>query len=508
MPGKRVTQQQEIIYMSERSKGRIQAVSAAKAGFSERTGRSVEKRQPSKSPPPQRHWRTRQNPFEGVWENELVPMLEAQPELQPITLLEHLQITYPDDFPDSLLRTLQRHVKTWKAIHGPEKEEMFRQNHPPGRLGLSDFTTLKGVTVSIQGVALQHLLYHFRLACSGWSHLKVVLGGESFTALAEGLQEALWRLGGVPDEHRTDSLSAAFKNLTQDEQQDITERYQQLCQDYQMTPTRNNRGESHENGSIEASHGHMKRRIKQGLLLRGSSDFESIEAYQAWLDGIVCQHNRRNAKSVTVERAHLKALPVTKSVDYTELNARVSCASTIDVRRTTYTVPSRLQGECLRIHLYHDRLVCYLGMAHVITLARVYSIGKTTRARQVDYRHVIHSLVKKPAAFRFSQLRDDLLPNDNYQRIWRYVEKHKPGKASCHYIVQCLYLAATQQCERELAQAVLASIERGSLLSLGQLTQRFGKPSLQAPPVIAVEQHDLSAYDALLPPATREANHA
>ena len=241
--------------------------------------------------------------------------------------------------------------------------------------------------------------------------MKVIEGGESFTALAEGLQEALQRLDGAPLEHRTDSLSAAFKNLSREAQEDITARYESFCKHYSMKATRNNPGASHENGSIESPHGHLKRRIEQALVLRGSCDFKSTHAYQDFIDSVVQQHNRRNAKAIKIERHALQALPKHNAIDYTEVSATVSCASTIDVRRVTYTVPSRLQGETLHVRLYHDRLACYLGQQHVVTLNRIYPTGKTNRARQVDYRHVIHSLVKKPQAFRYSQISYDLLPN-------------------------------------------------------------------------------------------------
>jgi hypothetical protein len=131
-----------------------------------------------------------------------------------------------------------------------------------------------------------------------------VLGGESFSALAEGLQAALWRLGGAPLEHRTDSLSAAFKNLSLEAQEDLTERYEALCRHYAMVATRNNRGRSHENGAVESPHGHIKRRIAQALLLRGSADFASLEDNRQWLDalvgrftGVVARHWPSSARS-------------------------------------------------------------------------------------------------------------------------------------------------------------------------------------------------------------------
>lgn len=191
--------------------------------------------------------------------------------------------------------------------------------------------------------------------------MKVILGGESYTALAEGLQNALWCLGGSPKEHRTDSLSAAFKNLSSEDENDQTQRYRDFCVYYGMTPTRNNRGVSHENGGIESPHGHLKRRIKQAFLLRGSCDFDSVEAYQSWIEKIVSQHNRRNAKAVDIEKLALQPLPTYKTADYTVLPVKVSSSSTMRVKASLYTVPSRLKGTSLQVHLYHDCLSCYLG---------------------------------------------------------------------------------------------------------------------------------------------------
>ena len=143
---------------------------------------------------------------------------------------------------------------------------MFRQTHEAGRMGLSDFTEMGDLGVTVLGVALDHRLYHFRLVCSGFEHAHVILGGESYVALAEGLQNALWALGGAPREHRSDSLSAAFRNLDADAREDLTSRYDALCAHYLMEPTRNNRGVAHENGSIESSHGHLKRAVHDALL--------------------------------------------------------------------------------------------------------------------------------------------------------------------------------------------------------------------------------------------------
>ncbi|XP_065065419.1 uncharacterized protein y4jA/y4nE/y4sE-like [Rhopilema esculentum] len=333
------------------------------------------------------------------------------------------------------------------------------------------------------------------------SRVKVVIGGESFTALSEGLQNALQQLGGAPAQHRTDSLSAAFKNLSADEVTDVTERYAALCQHYQMKPSRNNRGKGHENGGVESAHGYIKRRIEQALLLRGGCDFANVDEYQEFIDAAVTSHNQRNAKALSVEKPTLLPLAEVRTMGYTQVQAVVTSSSTIDVRRVTYTVPSQLQSCTLQVRLYDNRLECFCGCKHVITLQRVHPKGKALRARNVDYRHVIHSLVKKPQAFRYSQLRDDLLPNDNYKRIWQYADNKMDAKAACRFITGVLHLAAKHDCESQLAQMILADMDQGNSLSLSTLQAKFDKKNTPTiVPMVNVVQHALNQYDELLNP--------
>jgi len=491
-----VTEKQVGVYMSQREHGRIQTAAAAKAGIGERTGRRIEQGQ-SGLPRHRRMWRTRKDPFALVWESELVPLLKCSPKLQALTLLEELQRRYPGKYPNSRLRTLQRRVKVWRAHSGPDKEVMFRQVKVPGQLGLSDFTILKDVAITLAGEPFEHRLYHFRLAYSGWSFMSVVLGGESFSALAEGLANALARLGGAPAEHRTESLSAAFKNLSDDEREDLTARYAALCAHYRMAASRNNLGEGHENGAIESPHGHLKRRIEQSLLLRGSSDFPSLPAYREWLDAVVADHNRRHATALEDERPYLQALPATAAATYTEYCVRVTTSSTISVRLVVYSVPSRLIGERLKVHLYDDRLVGLLGTTEVLTLPRVYPPAGKRRARRIDYRHLAESLARKPMAFYHAQFRDDLLPNAAYRDIWRQLEARTSRREACRLMVGCLYLAARCNCEQALAQAVLDTLARGELPDLLALNRQFGEAPPPAP-MTSGHQHALDDYDALL----------
>ena len=240
MPGRHVTDHQMRLYMHFRQHNGPRA-SAAKAGFSTATAYRVEDDPRLPSGKGRRRGRRRPDPLSGIFDEEIVPMLEEAPDLRTVGLFEELMRRHPE-LGGGVRRTLERRVREWRALHGPEREIVFRQNHPPGQLGLSDFTDAGGLRIAVAGEPLDHRLYHFRLAYSGFSHVHVVLGGESFPALAEGLQQALWTLGGAPREHRSDSLSAAYRNLDADGREDATARYAALCAHYGMATTRNNRG--------------------------------------------------------------------------------------------------------------------------------------------------------------------------------------------------------------------------------------------------------------------------
>ncbi len=336
------------------------AISGAKAGFSTATAYRLEQDPRLPGQKKARRERSRPDPLADVWDNEVVPLLNAAPGLRPIAVFEELQRRHPE-LGAGTRRTLERRIQAWRAMNGPDREVIFRQEHPPGRMGLSDFTELADLDVTIAGQAFEGRLYHFRLPFSGFEHAHVTLGGESFVALAERLQNALWALGGVPEQHRTDSLSAAFRNLDADAKRDLTERYEALCLHYGMTPTRNNLGVSHENGSIESSHGHLKKKLADALLLRASRDFEDLARWRGFVDEIVARGNARNAKRIDQERAALNGLPDRKTEDYEEILVDVTSSSAFTLRKVFYSVPSRLIGQRLRVHLFDDRLECFQG---------------------------------------------------------------------------------------------------------------------------------------------------
>lgn len=499
MSGRRIVPAQVRGYMGHRRGGETQEAAAARSGFSRRSAARVEatsvERQLPRSP---RSYRTRADPLKEAWP-EILPLLEREPGLQAVTVLACLQERHPGIYGDGLVRTLQRRVREWRALAGPERVLCFPQEHLPGDQLIADFTVMDAVGVLIGGKPLPHRLLHARLPCSGWAFATVVLGGESFPALAEGLRAALMELGGAPRELRTDSLSAAYRNLDAVAQADVTTAYAAFCAHYGMTATRCNPGESHENGAIESPHGHLKTRITQRLLLRGSRDFADLDAYRAWLAGLMAEANTGKAAALAAERPHLRPLPSKPPVTWSVVTARVTTFGTILVRKGVYSVPSRLVGRQLTVHVFDDVLECFLGAIPVITLARVRRRADQPDARvyRIDYRHVAESLYRKPGALRHLAYRDHLHPNAVFRATWEELDQRSEPRHACRVYAGLLHLAHQADCLAALDAALADGLARGELPDLPALERRFARPVIAALPTITVTQHSLSSYDTL-----------
>jgi hypothetical protein len=501
MPGRFITDRQHEDYMTFRPH-HTQNIAAAKAGFSASTGARIDRdpRSPSHKKRERGHGGGKPDPLAGLWDEEIVPLLEETPGLRPISVLEEMQRRHPDRDLTAGRRTLERRMRLWRAEHGPEREVIFRQEHPPGRQGMSDFFDARDLGVTIAGAPLDHRIYHFTLVYSGWEHAEVVLGGESYTALASGLQNALWQLGGVPHEHRTDSLSAAFANLDQDAREDLRLRYETLCGDIGTDPTRNNRGVAHENGAIESRHGHLKMRLEQALLLRGSRDFEDIDAWRRLVAQAVARHNARHRDRVEIERPHLQPLPARRSCDHDEARVRVTSSGGFVFRKVFYTVPSRLIGYELKLRAFDDRLELFLGSAYLETLprGRAPARGRGGHAHVVNYHHVIHSLRTKPGAFANLIYRDALFPRTEYRRCWDALVAALPLRRACRIMVALLWLAHAQACEADLAAELDRILAAGDLPDPDALQTSFAGAPDAGRPDIPVHMPAAGSYDDLI----------
>ena len=335
--------------------GKTQQGAAAASGVSERSVRTWRKGPLPSEKKVKRRQRTRPDPFAAVWDEEIVPLLKADVEgiLAAPTILEWLDERHPGSFGRSHLRTLQRRMRDWRTLNGPDREVYFEQKHPPGREAQMDFTHCGELGVTIGGEPFEHLLFQFVLSHSGWRYAEVAYG-ETFTALVSGLQGALWELGGVPEVVRTDNLSAATHELKDSKGRAFSERYQAILDHYGLKATRTNPRSSHENGVAEQGHRRLKSSIAQALVLRGSSDFESVEQYTKFVRHIVDRRNRVVREKVAGEYPHLRELPPAPVPEYVGYRARVRKWSTIRVNSRTYSVPSRLIGVEVDVRLYAD----------------------------------------------------------------------------------------------------------------------------------------------------------
>ena len=475
----------------ERRKGASQAVAAARAGMSERTARKYERlgKLPSQIKEARRH-RTRPDPFAQDWpwvEQEL----ERDPALQGVTLFGELCRQHPGRYQEGQMRTLQRHIQEWRALHGPDQEVMFAQRHEPGEAAQSDFTHMDDLKVTVAGAPFPHMVFHLVLTYSNAEAITLCFS-ESFEALAEGLERGLWQLGGVPKVHRTDRLTAAVRPLNRAAQQDWQRRYAALLAHYGMAPSASAPAQAHQNGDVEQSHRRFKEAADQALRARGHRDFADRAAYERFLRELVAQRNHARGKRFAEERQALRPLPAMPLWPCREVRATVGPGSTIQVLGNGYSVPSRLIGRRLTVRVRGEALECYLGAALVETLPRLAGKGR----QRIDYRHVIWSLVRKPGAFAGYRYREELFPTLAFRRAYDRLRAARPEHADRDY-VRILHLAASAtEADVETALGLLA--EAGRVPTFDAVRELVRPPRPPAPPDLAMPALAFGVYDQLL----------
>lgn len=466
-------------------------IAAAKAGMDEKTARKYTKvgKLPSELKEPHT-WRTRKDPFEQVWEQiqsqmELIPGLEAK------TVFEDLQRRYPGRFSDGQLRTLQRRIKTWRAIEGPGKQVIFPQVHYPGELGASDFTSMNKLGITINGSRFDHLVYHFVLTYSNWETGSICFS-ESFESLSQGLQNALWQLGGVPQMHRTDCLSTAVHKTDHPEQ--FTPRYQDLLDYYKVTACKTNPASPHENGDVEQSHYRFKKAVEQALLLRGSRDFADRSQYDLFLNKLFKQLNYGRTERFLQEQEQLRRLPQRRIETCKKTSTRIGPSSTININHNTYSVDSRLVGEKIQVRLYMDHLEIWYGQKKVDAMPRQRGEGN----HAINYRHIIDSLVRKPGAFENYRYRDDLFPTTRFRMAYDSLKKHHTLAVAAKQYLNILHMAARIS-EAAVDDALRALIE-GEVQITDQRIETIIASGQHIAPVtrINIADVDLASYDQLL----------
>jgi hypothetical protein len=493
-----MTDQQVRLLRQKRMDGKSQEAAAAAAGMSVRTAREWERGALPSQTQTKRSWRTRTDPFDGVWELEIEPLLRRDEDrvLQATTILDLLEQRYPGRFGVGQLRTLQRRIRDWRAVQGPDREVFFEQVHPPGREAQIDFTHATELGVTIAGVPFPHLFFEFVLSFSGWRWVCLAFG-ETYEALMDSIQGALWALGGSPDVIRSDNLSAATHELKRSGGRALTERFAALVGYYGLRSTRIHPGRSHENGVAEQAHHRLKSALRQALVIRGSRDFAAVADYEAFFQGAVLHLNRRSEPKLEEERAHLRSLPTRRLPAYTSYRLKVHKWSTIRLSNKTYSVPSRLRGHEVEARQYANDIEIYYNGHLVERMPRL----RGGEDHRIDYRHVIWSLVRKPGAFARYRFREELFPTTTFREAYDALIRFKGERADVDY-VRTLHLAASTM-ESTVEAALRLLLDRRERFDYAAVRDLAAPVQPKVPELATPAVPDLGVYDALLVGAAR-----
>lgn len=482
-----ITHQQVKLLMKNLQKN-TQEVAAAKSGMDVKTARKYikEGKLPLELQQPRKH-KTQPDSFKEVWP-ELASLLNNNPGLEAKSLLEFLMTKYQDQFHPGQLRTLQRRVRVWRASYGKLKPIVFRQEIKPGKQSQSDFTCMNSLKVIIGGNCFDHLLFHFMLPFSRWESVYLCFS-ESFHSLTLGFEKAVWELGGVLPEHRTDNLSAATKAMGS--HREFTESWSEFMKHYATQPTTNNPGVSHENGSVEKSHDLLKKAIDQALMLRGDRGFDTQENYMFFVEGVVKSRNKFCQKALSLELKKLRELPDRKWNSPIIVRATVSSSSVIQLLSQPYTVPSRLIHYTLRAYIYTDEIILFYGDKKLQQMPRSYG----DKLKGINYRHVIDSLLRKPGAFANYRYQGAMFPRLCFRQAYDALLIKRPGTADKQYL-KLLQLAKIHS-EQQVAEALELLLEENQLPTNEAIKELIDTYKYERR-LVNVAAPDLTQYDSLL----------
>jgi hypothetical protein len=485
--------------MAEMMKHGKIGLAAIRAGIDRKTARKYvhANKLPSELASP-RDWRTREDPFGQDWAT-VVAHLTREPALEAKTLFELLVTEYPGRYEPGQLRTLQRRVRTWRAEHGPAKPVVFAQVHRAGEAGQTDFTEATSLGVNIAGEPFAHQLCVFSLPYSNWQWATVCLS-ESMAALRRGVQTAVFQLGRVPKYHQTDNSTAATHRIPDGKavpfaggKRPFNDEYLALMRHLSMTPRTTAVGAKEQNGDVEASNGAIKRRLLQALLVRGSRDFENVEAWQKFIDQVQRKVNATRGTRLNEDLAAMRLLTVDRLPEFVEDDVRVSDWSTVRVRHCAYSVPSRLIGEFVRVRIFEERIEVYFAGSLQLRCERL----RGRNRHSIDYRHVIWSLVRKPGAFARYVYREEMFPSVTFRRAYDAIQALHHGTRGDLEYLRILHLAASTF-EADVEAAIAQLLAGGHAISADAIKAMVGPQLSTTPPELAPMAVDLEVYDALL----------
>jgi hypothetical protein len=434
-----VTDHQVLALWKEFNKSKVVKISALKVGMDRKTATKYIN---SKILPSEivkdRNWKTHPDKLEAIW-SKAEEFLQENSDIEGKALFEHLLETYPNDIEGNQLRTFQRRIKQWKIKHGEDQEVYFDQLTTPGRLAQLDWVVMNKIGVEINGEHFEHKLSHFTLNHSNTKSVSICRS-ESILSIKKGLREFLYRVvGKAPLILQVDNSSAATHRPVKNRKERVfNDEYLQILDYYGIKAQKTNVGCPNENDVVESQNGHLKSKIKQALIIRGSKSFKSIDDYECFLRNVIDKANSKRQKKFDEEFPLLNSISTKPLPEYQEEYITVRNRSTANIKKITYSVPSRLIGNKLKARIYEYKIDLYAGVDLMYSMPRV--LGD--RGVVINYRHIIHSLIKKPAAVESYKFREELYPTENFKKAFDHLsEENSQRQATLEYL-RILKLAA------------------------------------------------------------------
>ena len=487
-----VTDQQVRRLFAMQNKYEYQYQAADAAGISSKTARKYLKNGKLPGQCRVEHtWSTRQDPFADDWAFIEQTLIDTKATLEAKTIFEYLQRAYPGKYHNGQLRTLQRRIKAWKALHGPAKEVFFSQYYYPGQWSCSDFTSMNKLNITIAQQPFEHLFYHFVLCYSNWQAGRICFS-ESFESLSLGVQDALWKLGGVPFYHRTDNLTSAVHKVGHPDI--FTDKYRGLAGHYGFASSKTNPASPHENGDVEKSNDLFKKAVDQSLIIRGSRDFDTIEQYAQFLQKIIDRMNQNCRKRFAEEIEALKDLPNLRYGDYETRTCKIGRGGTIRLLHNTYSVHSRLVGETVKVRVYADKLEIWYAQRHIETLPRL----RGENGHCINYRHNIDILVRKPGAFENYCYKEDMFPTSLFRIAYDMLRDTCSIRQANKEYLKILELAAKED-ESLVNESLRLLINLEEEINFEKVKQFIdSKQKPPEPTAVHIEPVNINDYDMLL----------
>ncbi len=443
-------------------------------------------------------WRTRADPFAELHE-EINGILDINEQLPATEVLSTLQRRYPGRVRDGQLRTMQRRLRTWRAVH-VSKEVFFEQVYEPGEWLQVDWTRADGLRVTIAGDRFEHKLCHAMFPFSNWEWATPCTS-ENFASLQSLLRQIANHADGLPDALQMDNSCTITHRVGAERV--FNHPFQALLDHNSLTARTINIRKPHENGVIESAHRHFIRCVDAALSIRNSRDFDSVDQYNAFLTRLLHGRNAARQEAWSREKRSLHTVPKHGLPDVEIAPRRVNSGSLVSIDNGCYSVPSSYIGERLSCRIGLERIELFYADELLRSIPRAYD-GE----HRIDWRHLIGWLVRKPGAFGHYKYRDAFFPAEPYRAVYARIVQADPADAHNADKRYLALLSAAAQLEDPLIETAFELLTDGPDVPDARLLPGCVQPLIRNAPADLLNAFTLTSFTHLLADTTvGEAQH-